>query len=573
MAESPLTVDRRAFLASLAAAGLLPPGVAAAAAAPPSAPSGAPAGAAAPVTVDMLPDAEAVAGLEFTGAERELMLDGVNDGLKAYEAIRGVAIDNAVPPALAFSPLAAGHKVAAGKSGVAWNRPRDVRRPATDAELAFLPVTHLAELLRSRQVSSEELTRLYLERLKAHGPRLECVITLTEDRAIAQARQADAEIRAGRYRGPLHGIPWGAKDLLAVPGYRTTWGCGAFRDQVRPETAAVVERLDSAGAVLVAKLTLGELAWGDVWYGGTTKNPWKLDQGSSGSSAGSASATVAGLVGFSIGSETLGSIVSPSVRCGATGLRPTFGRVSRHGAMALSWSMDKLGPICRSVEDCALVFQAIHGPDGRDLTVVDAPFAYDGRRPVASLRVGYVPAAFEEDHPTRAHDLAALEALKGLGVTPVPLELPAALPVDALRIILNVEAATAFDELTRSGRDDQLVRQVKQAWPNVFRQARLIPAVEYLQANRVRTMLMAAWEQALAQVDVLVTPPFARGVLLATNLTGHPTVVVPSGFNEDGTPVGLTFVGRLFGEADALLLARAWQEATGFHRRHPPAFA
>ncbi len=412
---------------------------------------------------------------------------------------------------------------------------------------------------------------MYLNRLKEYGPKLECVITLTEELAMEHARRADAEIAAGRYRGPLQGVPWGAKDLLAARRYKTTWGAKPFQDQVIDEDATVVKRLEDAGAVLVAKLALGALAWGDVWYGGETRNPWKLEQGSSGSSAGPASATAAGLVGFAIGTETWGSIVSPATRCGVTGLRPTFGRVSRHGAMALSWSMDKIGPMCRSVEDCALVFEAIYGPDGKDLSVVDAAFNWDAEYPVKRLRVGYLSSAFEDDRDDeewKAHDEATLATLRSLGFQLVPIELPD-LPIDSLSFILSAEAGAAFDQLTRSDRDDLLVRQVRNAWPNVLRQSRLIPAVEYIQANRIRTLAMNAMAELMSRVDVYVTPAFGGGNLLLTNLTGHPCVVLPNGFREDGTPTSITFMGKLFGEAEVLALARAYQEATGFHRKHP----
>jgi Asp-tRNA(Asn)/Glu-tRNA(Gln) amidotransferase A subunit family amidase len=413
---------------------------------------------------------------------------------------------------------------------------------------------------------------MYLSRLKKYGSKLECVITLTEERALEAARRADAEIAAGNYRGPLHGIPWGAKDLLAVAGYKTTWGAMPYKDQVIEADATVVKRLDDAGAVLVAKLSLGALAWGDVWYGGKTRNPWDYEQGSSGSSAGSAAATAAGLVGFSIGTETWGSIVSPSTRCGTTGLRPTFGRVSRHGAMALSWSMDKIGPICRSVEDCALVFDAICGPDGHDLSVVDAPFNWDASLDVKALRVGYVDSAFaeerEEQEEWRQFDLMTLDKLRSLGIELVPIELPD-LPIESLSFVLNAEAAAAFDDLTRSNRDDLMVRQVRNAWPNVFRQARLIPAVEYINANRVRTLAMQAMAEIMSKIDVYIAPSFVGSNLLLTNLTGHPSVVLPNGFREDGTPTSITFMGDLFAEARALAVARAYQEASDFHLRHP----
>ena len=513
-------------------------------------------------------------GLELTAVERELMADGVGEQLADYRALREVEIPNAIAPALRFDPRPPGWSPSGGSSMRSGAAAAASPVPAEREELAFWPVTRLAPLLRDRVVTSAELTELYLSRLDRLDPVLHAVVSLTTDLARRQAEQADREIAAGRWRGPLHGIPWGAKDLLAARGYPTTWGSVPFREQVIDEDAAVVERLAAAGAVLVAKLTLGELAWGDVWFGGMTRNPWKTDQGSSGSSAGSAAATAAGAVGFAIGSETLGSIVSPCTRTGATGLRPTFGRISRHGAMALSWSMDKLGPICRSVEDCALVFDAVRGADPRDPTTLEAPFAWDAGRDARTLRVGYPAALFEE--PSRegreeqhAHDLAALAILRELGVTLRPIALPA-LPVQALRIILNAEASAAFDELTRSGRDELLVRQIEQAWPNTFRLGQTIPAVAYIQANRIRTMLMEQMHRLMADLDAYVVPTYGGSNLLLTNLTGHPAVVVPNGFRADGTPTSLTFQGRLFGESEALLLAKAYQDATGFHLRRPP---
>lgn len=444
-----------------------------------------------------------------------------------------------------------------------------LERPADLEDLAFAPVTELAQLIRARKVTSTELIRMYLARLKKYGPHLECVVTLTEELALAQAARADEEIAAGRYRGPLHGIPYGAKDLLAVRGYKTTWGAKPYENQVIDDNATVIERLEEAGAVLVAKLTLGALAMGDVWFGGKTRNPWNYEQGSSGSSAGPAAATAAGLVGFAIGTETWGSIVSPSTRCGVVGLRPTFGRVSRAGAMALSWSMDKIGPICRSVEDCALVFEAIRGPDGRDLTVVDLPFNWDPALGLGAIRVGYLKKAFDEDHKTKKNDDAALEVLRSAGIALVPFELPEDLPVESLAIILDVEAAAAFDELTRSNRDDLMVRQERNAWPNAFRQARFIPAVEYIQANRVRTLLMQAMAERMKEVDVYVAPSFGGNNLLLTNLTGHPAVVLPNGFDEKGSPTSISFIGGLYDEARTLRVALAYEQATDFHTKHP----
>ena len=523
------------------------------------------------VSKEMLRDAEQLVGLAFTDEERELMVEGLNEYLEKYEQIRQVPLDNAVPPALRFDPVLPGMRFNTERKPLKMSVPGEVARPASDDDLAFLPVTHLAQLIKSRQVTSTELTRLYLERLKRYDPKLKCVITLTEELALEQARRADEELAAGRYRGPLHGIPWGAKDLLATRGYKTTWGAMPYKDQMLDYDATVVERLEQAGAVLVAKLTLGALAWGDVWYGGKTRNPWNLEQGSSGSSAGPGAATAAGLVGFAIGSETWGSIVSPSTRCGVTGLRPTFGRVSRYGAMALSWSMDKLGPMCRSVEDCALVLDAIYGPDGRDGTVVDVPFNWDAGLDVKKLRVGYVKRLFERERENKewqANDAAVLETLRSLGIELVPIELPDR-PIDAMSFILSAEAAAAFDELTRSNRDDLLVRQVKNAWPNVFRQARLIPAVEYVQANRLRTLVMQDMAEVMAEIDVYVVPSFGGSNLLMTNLTGHPCVVLPNGFTSKGTPTSISFIGRLFGEAETLAVAKAYQDATDFHLRRP----
>ncbi|MDX1661240.1 MAG: amidase [Gemmatimonadota bacterium] len=529
-----------------------------------------------PITNGMVEEAAALIGLSFTEPEIELMKSGLEEQRESYRAIREAAPGNTVPPALAFDPLLPGRGTPAPpRTRDESARPvalPEVARPERFDEVAFWSLPALASLLRSGGATSVELTELYLERLERLGSVLECVVTLTSDRAIDAARRADAELAAGEWRGPLHGIPWGAKDLLSARGYPTTWGARPYAEQVIDEDAAVVARLEEAGAVLVAKLTLGALAWGDVWYGGMTRNPWKLEQGSSGSSAGSAAATVAGLVGFSIGSETWGSIVSPCTRTGATGLRPTFGRVSRDGAMALSWSMDKLGPICRSVEGCALVFDAIHGADGRDPAARDAPFDWHPDAPLSSIRVGYLASAFEEDHPTKAFDDAALEVLRGLGVDPVPIELPDEPPADPLAIILSAEAAAAFDQLTRSDRDDELIRQIENAWPNVFRQARTIPAVEYVQANRIRTRLMAAMESALSDVDVFVAPSFADDLLLITNLTGHPCVVVPNGFRDDGTPVSLSFVGNLYRDDAALLLAHRYQRASDYHLRRPAKF-
>ena len=521
-----------------------------------------------------------VLGLDFDRSQRDSLRENLERQREGYALQRSDPADNAIAPALRFDPLfwrpgaADSLALAARAPGgqPVWRLPESVARPDDPAELAWLPVAELAVLLRSRQVTSEELTRLALDRLRAHDPRLLCVVTPLEDRALERALQADQELDAGRWRGPLHGVPCGVKDLLAVPGHRTTWGATPFRDQERPELATVVARLDSAGAVVVAKLTLGALAWGDVWFGGMTRNPWNLEQGSSGSSAGSASAVAAGLLPFAIGSETLGSIVSPSTRCGVTGLRPTFGRVSRHGAMALSWSMDKLGPLARSVEDCAIVLHAIQGPDGLDPTVIDAPLPVRPELDPASIRVGYLADLFEDnENPQYELDRAVLEVLRDAGFELLPMALPER-EASPLAMILWVEAAAAFQELTLSGRDDQLVRQIRNAWPNVFRSATFVPAVEYVQANRQRLMLMREFEAIFDSVDVYVTPSFGGQGLLMTNLTGHPQLVVPNGFTPTGAPWSISFVGRLFGEAELVAVARAYQDHTDWHLRRPEGF-
>ena len=523
------------------------------------------------ITSEMIDQAAQIIGLNLTLAEREMMQELVNTRRDQYERLRKVKLENTVTPPLYFNPRLP-QSLTTHREPIELPDMSAVTRPDDLEDVAFWPVTHLATLIKSKKVSSVELTQMYLNRLKKYDAKLLCVVTLTEELALKQAKRADEEIARGKYRGPLHGIPWGAKDLLSARGYKTTWGSVPYQDQLIDLDATVVQRLEAAGAVLVAKLTLGELAWGDVWFGGTTKNPWNLEEGSSGSSAGPASATAAGLVGFAIGSETWGSIVSPASRCGVTGLRPTFGRVSRHGAMALSWSMDKLGPMCRSVEDCALVFDAIYGSDGSDLTVVDLPFNWDAGRDITKLRIGYVKSAFEEDRENKewqAIDETALETLRAkLNLNLIPIELPD-YPISALSFILSAEAAAAFDDLTRSNRDDLMVRQIKNAWPNVFRQARTIPAVEYLQANRLRTMVMHAMAELMSEVDVYVCPSYGGSNLLLTNLTGHPCVVLPNGFTEKGTPTSITFMGNLFGEAETLAVAKAYQDATDFHLLHP----
>jgi len=559
--------DRRAFMSTLAAAGAggaLLPGVLWAMAAD-----------GVEITAATVACAEEIAGVRLEPEQRESLVEDLRQQRRQIEALHAVSVPNEVPPALAFDPEPGGGRTRGEEVGrlAGPYRPRlPVReRPGSLEDLAFESVAVLGAMLRARRITSSELTRMYLDRLRRFDPVLYAVVTLTEERALRQARAADEEIAAGRYRGPLHGIPWGAKDLLAVRDYPTTWGVGVYRDRVLDEDATVVKRLDEAGAVLVAKLTLGELAWGDVWFGGTTRNPWLPEQGASGSSAGSGSATAAGLVGFAIGSETLGSISSPATRNGVTGLRPTFGRVPRTGAMALSWTMDKLGPMCRSAEDCALVLDTIHGADGHDPTARTRPFGWEPQLRPDRLRIGFFRGAFERDeseYAAKPFDLATLEVLRSLGATLVPVEVPE-LAYDAMGLILGAEAGAAFDEYTRQGLVDGMVRQGRNSWPTVFRAARFIPAIDYINANRVRTLAMHRWAELFDDLDVIVTPTSAPNQLLATNLTGHPAVILPNGFREDGTPVSITFLGRLFGEAPVLALAHSYQEATDFHRRRP----
>ncbi|MCU1219293.1 MAG: Amidase [Candidatus Angelobacter sp.] len=576
------------------------------------------------VTRAMIDSAATVADVHIADEYKDMMLEDLNSYNESFEAIYGLHIKNEVAPAVIFDPVLPGMKFETEQRPIKISAAPSVAgaAPKNLEDVAFYSVRQLAELVRSKKVSSSALTEMYLARLKRYDPMLKFVITLTEERALAQAKEADREIAAGKYRGPLHGLPWGAKDLLAVKGYRTTWGAGGFEDQKFEEDATIVKRLDAAGAVLVAKLTLGALAQGDKWFGGMTRNPWNTKQGSSGSSAGSASATAAGCVAFAIGSETLGSIASPSTRCGTTGLRPTFGFVPRTGAMALSWTMDKLGPICRAVEDTAIVLSVIHGPDGHDRTVHNAAFNWDASLDWRKLRVGYLKADFEsqplpqetspakeekelsederkkqaEENANRAETMArrqydrkfeesALAKLRAMGVNLIPVEFPK-YPYAAMRSILLAEAAAAFDDLTRSGRDKLLTQQTKDDWPNTFRAARFVPAVEYIQANRARTTAMEMAAKVFEQVDVIVAPTFSTQLLI-TNLTGHPAVILPNGFRGDdspkarvrengevegggpGTPLSLTFLGQLYGEAKMLALAKAYQDATDFHRKHP----
>ena len=512
---------------------------------------------------------EKISGLSFSSSERDSLLPNVIQRIKQYNALREIELQNDTPFPLLYDPLPVGLKLPRGRDQFKFN---DIKTslPEDIEACAFMTIPQLAHLIRTRQVTSEDLTRMYIERLKRYENELQCVVTITEELAIKQAKKVDIEIARGQYKGLLHGIPWGAKDLLSVPGYKTTWGATPFKDQIIKNKGTVVKKLEDAGAVLVAKLTLGALAWGDVWFGGKTKNPWNPQQGSSGSSAGPGSATSAGLIGFSIGSETWGSIVSPATRNGVTGLRPSFGTVSRSGAMALSWSMDKLGPMTRSVEGAAIIFETIRGTDNLDRTVRDVPFIYPSKRGLKNLRIGYVESAFTDSSVSK-NDKASLDILKSMGLNLIPIELPE-FPTQALSFVLQAEAAAAFDELTRSNNDDQLVRQGKNAWPNVFREARFIPAVEYINANRARTLLNKKMSELMERIDVYIIPSFYGDNLLRTNLTGHPCVVVPNGFNDKGSPTSISFVGGLYSDGNTLAIAKVYQEATKWHKQYPPKF-
>jgi Asp-tRNA(Asn)/Glu-tRNA(Gln) amidotransferase A subunit family amidase len=536
------------------------------------------------VTKDMLRQAEKLIGIELTDAQEAMALQNVSTNLDRYETLRKIDIPLDTEPATLFHPSLPGKKFNAGSPA---GQPRwgasvkpakfkltKVKTPQFGSieDLAFATLSQLAELVRTRKVSPVELTKMYLGRLKKFGPKLNCVVTLTEDLALTQATEAEREIKAGKYRGPLHGIPWGAKDLFATKGIRTTWGAEPYREQVIDYDATAVERLRAAGAVLVAKLSMGALAQGGRWFAGMTRNPWQVEEdktGSSGSSAGPASATAAGLVGFSIGTETLGSIISPSSRCGVAGLRPTYGRVSRYGAMGLSWTMDKIGPICRGVEDCAAALNGMYGPDGRDLTVGDVPFNWEPSKPLASMRIGYLKTEFDQQQDPERKTIyqQALDALKAAGANLQPIEMPK-LSVAALRIILVAEAATAFDDITRDGRVNQLSGQEPNDWPNTFRSSRFIPAVEYIRAQRARRLLMQEMDALMSNWDVFVSPAPGSLSLLITNLTGHPAVAVPCGFPK-GLPQSIMFTGGLYDEGAPLRVALAYERATQWHTMHP----
>jgi Asp-tRNA(Asn)/Glu-tRNA(Gln) amidotransferase A subunit family amidase len=559
MDEQERSLNRRRFVECCAGAGLgaaLMPGALAAVAQD-----------AATITIEMLQSAQKIAGVSFTAEEQRRILDKLN-GPRGYaagfERLRAAELGD-TQPAIVFNPVPPGKKLPTERRPLR-RQPIDAAMPSSDEALATLPLTHLSRLVETRRVKPSDLTKLYLARLKTHDPQLHCVVNLTEDLALRQAKQADDEIAAGRYRGPLHGIPWGAKDLLAVRGTKTTWGMTPFKDRVIDADATVYERLTLAGAILVAKLSTGAIAVTARWYGGLTRNPWNTAQDASGSSAGPGAATAAGLVGFSIGSDTGGSIIQPSTRNGVSGLRPTFGRVSRYGAMTLAWTQDTIGPMCRSAEDCALVFDAIYGPDGRDNTIIDLPFNWDAAADVSRLRVGVQRnIAFEGDAAAQARKNydEALAVIRSLGVTLVPFELPD-VPLEAIDFIRYAETSAFFDEATRAGLVTQAERGPEDSRrPDEIRAGHFIPAVEFIQANRFRMRVMEQLDRAFGDLDM-----FVGSNQPLTNRTGHPVVSVPNGF-ANGSPTALHLTGKLFGEPEILLLAHAFQGKTNFHLQHP----
>ncbi|GMQ35156.1 amidase [Algoriphagus taiwanensis] len=521
-----------------------------------------------PATIDAAAD---LIGLSFSPEEKDSMLTNLNNQRNNLEALRKTKLDNSVAPSLIFNPLPQGFTPPQEQKDYDWGLPQQVDLPKADHDIAYLPVSHLSVLIKTKKITSERLTQIYLDRIKTYSDTLQCLITLMEGTALEKAKAMDRELAEGKYRGPLHGIPYGIKDLLAVEGTKTTWGAMPYKDQIINETATVVQKLDEAGGVIVGKFTLGALAMGDIWFGGVTKNPWNLSQGSSGSSAGSASAVSAGLVPFAIGTETLGSIVSPSTRNGVTGLRPTYGRVSKHGAMALSWSMDKIGPISRSTLDNAIVLSIINGADPGDASTISAAFNYSSKADVKKLKVGYFKPFFEGERVSE-NDRQVLEVLKNLGIELHPLELKTTIDPGPIVSMLMVEGAAAFDELTRLNLDDQLVAQRRNAWPNLFRATRFIPAVEYVQMSRQRTLLIQEMHELMKGYDVVVTPSFAGQQLQITNLTGHPALCLPNGFNTSGSPTSITLLANLFEEEKLIMLGRLIQENTDWQAKRPPLF-
>lgn len=513
--------------------------------------------------------------LQFNQKELDTMYDGVKGNLNTYRAMHKLSLANSVPMSLWQSPVLPGMHFNEKQEPVKWRYPK-VSMPADRNDLAYYSILQLASLIKNKKISSVELTQFFIDRIRKYGDSLQCVVSMTTDLAMQQAAQADAEIAAGKYRGPLHGIPYGLKDLFAVKGTKTTWGAAPYKDQVIEEDAFVYTQLKAAGAVLVAKFTLGALAMGDYWFGGRTRNPWNTKTGSSGSSAGSTAATVAGLVPFAIGTETHGSIVSPATTCGATGLRPTFGSVSRSGAMTLSWSLDKIGPLCRSAEDAAVVFNYIHGTDELDPSAVNRPFNYRQDADIKKLRIGYAKNYYDRITDTSRAEWKVLKVFEQMGVTLVPLVFPdsGAYKFNMMGVVINAESAGAFDEFTRMNVDDEMTRQEKYDWPNSFRTARMMSAVEYVNANRHRYLLMKQVNEALKDIDVVICPSRGSGNQTAiTNLTGHPAVCVPIGFDKRfNLPAGITFIGKLYDEANLLAVAKAYQDATSWDEMHPPMF-
>ncbi len=523
--------------------------------------------------MDQLTGAEKMYDLRFTPVKRDSILSGLSSNLHLYQYMHQQDLPNALPMSLSFDPVLPGMHFEKQQKPLEWNIPAGVSLPADKEALAFYSIPQLASLLKNKKISSVELTKFFIARLKKYGSILHCVIELTEDSAMAQARRADADLAAGIYKSPLQGIPYGIKDLFSVKGSHTTWGSPPYRDQSFPMTSFVALQLQKAGAVLVAKLSLGELAMDDVWFGGLTRNPWDLQHGSGGSSAGSGSATAAGLVPFAIGTETYGSIVDPSMRCGATGLRPSFGSVARTGCMALCWSSDKVGPICRSAEDAAYVFAYIHGGDGIDASSRTMPFNYTGKTDLTKLRIAYA-RNYIDSLPEDSPEKQALAILRKMGAKIEPFEFPDTLRGnDILSLIIGVESAAAFDMLTRTNRDDEMVQQNKDRWPNTFRTARFVPAVEYVNACRLRTLIMQKVDPMLSHYDIIIAPPETGDQLAITNLTGHPSITLPLGPMKNGLPGSISFIaGRLYDEARLLAFAKAFQDATPFNKAHPKEF-
>lgn len=517
--------------------------------------------------------ASKIISMDFTEAEIDSMQGTLQNRTRVFDKMHQYDLENATPLTLTFSPVLPGMQLDKVQQKVRFSTPAAVL-PANRDELAFYSIPQLASLIKSRKITSVELTRFFIDRLKKYGDTLQCVISITEDIAMQEAAQADREIAAGKYRGLLHGIPYGLKDLFSVKGTKTTWGAAPYKNQVLDTDSYVYTRLKEAGGVLVAKLTTGALAMGDYWFGGRTKNPWNLNLGSSGSSAGPASATVAGLVPFAIGTETYGSIISPSTVCGATGLRPTFGTISRSGAMTLSWSLDKPGPIGRSAEDAAVVFYYLHGTDGLDASAVDMPFNYKEKVDLSKLRIAYAANYFSKKDTT-GNEYKVLEVLRSLGAKMTPMNFPdsGVYNIEMIGIVIGSEASAAFDAFTRRGLDDLMTRQDKGEWPDYFRASRFIPAAEYVNVNRHRYILMQRVNEVLNDYDVIICPSWGGNQLAITNLTGHPAIALPSGFSKQGLPKSITLVGNLYDEATLLEVAKAYQDATEWNKKHPEMFS